>query len=313
MPRLSRGFTLVELLVVIAIIGILVALLLPAIQAAREAARKSQCKNNFRQLGLAIHLYDDNRKILPAGAWWTNAAGVTENRGTILIRLLPYLEEKALYDAFDLGKDGVALAVPTNTQTFPGSTKKLAETVLPVFLCPTDAYDTTSGGVALHNYAASSGPTKDTTNSACSCSPDYNSYGTHPYSVAKNFGGVFHRRSDPIKTKNVSDGLSKTIDMGEVRRGCSTHIRSGWAASNNGQGLTATIIPINFDSCDDNGADGCNKPCNWRTELGFKSMHAGGAFFLMGDDSVHFFEETIDHATYQLLGGKSDGKPVNIP
>ncbi len=309
-----RGFTLVELLVVIAIIGILIALLLPAIQAAREAARRTQCINNLRQLGLAIQNYNDNYRILPAGAYWTNAAGITESRGSIMIRLLPYIEEKTLFEAFELGRDNVALSPATQEQVQPGTTKKLSSNVIPMFLCPSDTHErVNANGYALQNYAASSGPTADVTSSNCSCSQSFNSFATHPYSKANNFAGPFHRRADPIKLRRVIDGLAKTIFMGEVRPDCSTHANAGWAASNNGQGLTATIIPINFDSCDSAAADGCNRPCNWRTELGFKSSHTGGAFFLLGDVSVHFLSETIDHPTYQLLGGRADGKPVSLP
>src|SRR5215471_4355018 len=96
------AFTLVELLVVIAIIGILVALLLPAVQAAREAARRAKCTNNLKQLGLAIQLYNDNKKALPPGAsWWSSppAPPLCDRCGTLHMFVLPYVEEQAIYDA----------------------------------------------------------------------------------------------------------------------------------------------------------------------------------------------------------------------
>ena len=104
--RLRIGFTLVELLVVIAIIGILIALLLPAVQAAREAARRAQCVNNLKQIGIAMHNYHDTYKQLPYSSWshdttflkgqadWHNG-----HRGTILMKLLPYMEQQPIYDA----------------------------------------------------------------------------------------------------------------------------------------------------------------------------------------------------------------------
>jgi prepilin-type N-terminal cleavage/methylation domain-containing protein len=308
LPHSRPGFTLVELLVVIAIIGILIALLLPAIQSARESARRSQCLNNIRQCGLAIHGYNDAQKILPAGAHFN------QGRGSIMIRLLPYIEEISLFKKFNLGKDGVTLTPATENQVVPGTSTLLGSQVIPLYLCPSDTHERISAaGRALHNYAASKGPTADITSSACNCTPDYNSFAAAKYDVADKAAGVFQRLSDPIKLRKISDGLSKTIFMGEVRPNCSNHHTQGWAATNNGQGLTSTIIPINFDSCQPDAADGCNRPCNWRTELGFRSAHSGGAFFVFGDNAVHFLEETIDHRLYQYLGNKADGRAVSIP
>ena len=110
-PR-PAGFTLVELLVVIAIIGVLVALLLPAVQAAREAARRSQCGNNLKQIGLALHNYHDTLKWFPPGAVFEGGASTAPNaqpinqRGSMHVRLLPYMEQQALYNAFDFNTLG---------------------------------------------------------------------------------------------------------------------------------------------------------------------------------------------------------------
>src|SRR5262245_64832193 len=103
MSNLKKAFTLVELLVVIAIIGVLVALLLPAVQAAREAARRSQCTNNLKQLGLAVHNYADaNKGAFPVGEYsW--------GWGTWLVGLLPYIEQQNLYDLYQ-GYGGINAA-----------------------------------------------------------------------------------------------------------------------------------------------------------------------------------------------------------
>jgi prepilin-type processing-associated H-X9-DG protein len=115
-----------------------------------------------------------------------------------------------------------------------------------------------------------------------------------------------------MKPRQITDGLSKTIFMGEVRVACSEHAQAGWATTNNGNGYCTTLIPINYDTCDANAPDPCHRPCTWNTDVGFKSAHAGGAQCLFGDGSVQFLNDAIDHQTYQFLGAKADGNPVTL-
>ncbi len=309
MRRTDTGFTLVELLVVIAIIGILIGLLLPAVQSAREAARRMQCTNHLKQVGLALQNYENNYGVYPFGAYmvWS---GPEEDyrRGSILIRLLPFLEQQALYDAFDFDE------TVTDSQTLGGSSEKIASVVVPTYVCPSDTHGGVStSGRAYHNYVASHGPTPSGNNPNCLCGEDWEAgYAMAPYS--SNAAGPFCRHPVCTRVADCRDGLSNTIFFGEVRPECSNHVNNGWAATNNGNGLAGTLIPINYDTCDsDGGASPCNQPCNWNTEMGFKSQHSGGANFLLGDGSVHFFNETIDHQNYQYLGAKADGKPVEMP
>jgi prepilin-type N-terminal cleavage/methylation domain-containing protein/prepilin-type processing-associated H-X9-DG protein len=312
--RRRDGFTLVELLVVIAIIGILIALLLPAVQAAREAARRVHCSNNLKQIGLALHNYHNFNDCFPPGSFWTGT-DYPNYRGSILIRLLPFLEKQTLFDLFDFNNTG---GITVDNQKLPNSTNLIQSTVVPVYVCPSDDHPPLLNGRALHNYAASIGPTTHGNNGSCSCSEwtAWNLYAPAPwggvYGSRTDFAGPFFR--DPVDTQvrasDCADGLSRTIFFGEVRPMCSVHNSQGWGSSNNGQGLTATVVPINYDSCSREAvtADNCDKYCNWNTELAFKSRHPGGAQFLFGDGTVHFLTDGIDHWTYQYLGAKADGQ-----
>ena len=302
-PRIRRSaFTLVELLVVVAIIGVLVALLLPAVQAAREAARRTKCSNNLRQIMLAASQFEDAHKKLPPGGVW-NPSGTS--RGSIFIYLLPYLEQPALYSAIDFNKTAIDVT---------SGAPPLASTMLPMLLCPSDPHPRLYYTVlASHNYAASRGPTEVFNNPSCACPNPWQSLSQAPLDDPRNFAGPFTRLGTQVRLAEVTDGLANTIFFGEVRPRCSEHARNGWAASNNGNGFCTTLIPINFNSCDDAAVNACNRSCNWSTELGFRSLHANGAWFAFGDGSTHFVSATIDHALYQNLGAKADGNAVALP
>src|SRR5215213_5282042 len=99
--RPGRGFTLIELLVVIAIIGVLIALLLPAVQQAREAARRSQCTNNLKQIGLAVHAYADSYGVFPAGRSSIVQAAVGGENWSVHTFLLPWLEQAQAYESLN--------------------------------------------------------------------------------------------------------------------------------------------------------------------------------------------------------------------
>ena len=183
-----RGFTLVELLVVIAIIGILIALLLPAIQAAREAARNASCKNNLKQLGLALHLYSDSHKAFPPAC--VLSINAPSHSFSVHARLLPYIEEENLQDLINFEQSYTLQ---------PEVTKARVET----FLCPSDSNNQPKEvGAQVYqptNYAANYGT--------------WFIFNPNTQEIGAGAFGV-NRAMTP---KRITDGLSKTIGLAEVK------------------------------------------------------------------------------------------------
>jgi len=215
---------------------------------------------------------------------------------------------------------------------------------IPVYVCPSESDGPVNMATLLADttrapltYAASSGSRNmgaagNTSKTPCRCANPWNNvYYTPPTGTDPHYrvSGPFLRFTAVVGTaagdrlgdvvrmstrpRDVTDGITATIYFGEVRPGCSVHVNAGWGATNNGCGTVSTQIPINADSCGGFGhpsrgsGDNCHLPCNWVTELGFKSRHSDGAWFAMGDGRTVFIRDTIDHWVYQALGGKADG------
>ena len=201
--RMRRGFTLVELLVVIAIIGVLVALLLPAIQAAREAARRMSCSNNLKQLGLALHNYHDIYKTFPPDAIRNgNLRGTTAQAGdqrcfTWISMLLPFVEQQPLFDQIDFRLPGYNQMIPLGPVPTP-----LQSVEIPGLLCPTDSdFRELPHGFAYTSYAGNAG------------------WDQHRrWYRDQRRAGVFSLM-DPVRIKDIKDGTSQTIMLGEVTVG----------------------------------------------------------------------------------------------
>ncbi|MDZ7619608.1 MAG: DUF1559 domain-containing protein, partial [Patescibacteria group bacterium] len=302
------AFTLVELLVVIAIIGILIALLLPAVQSAREAARRMQCSNHLKQLGLALHIYHDVHKQIPI----TSGAGDRLCKRNWIVGLLPHIEQQGLWDAMDMTVDG---------HTQPNLSK--IAMVLPAVICPSDGNAleplprtdaaaslwSTVSGFGLTSYAVSVGDHMNGTGSSGAPNPPYQPYGRSGYTGGA-VRGVASRYGWSCRFRDVSDGLSNTLFLGEiVPAWC---IWQSWGH----QRFATTAWPINHRNSEyASGAlpsEGSPSDLN-NDSLVFRSRHPGGAHFAFGDGSVHFLAETCDFITYQALSSRGGGEPVALP
>jgi len=319
-----KGFTLIELLVVIAIIAILIALLLPAVQQAREAARRTQCKNNLKQLGLALHNYHDVHLMFAIQSGLANTAndpnhptcnqpwcGGRHRKGSMLVQLLPFIEQASLYNQIPFDQDVDAWFFDTANGV---RTQKI-----PAFLCPSDTISVNLDR-AHANYMASMGNQRMSDRSGwCANQWPGNTLGTgatpgHGTTIQiGQISGIFARGAAAAKIRDVTDGTSNTILMGESRPDCNDHGAQGWFAAN-GTFALATTAPINFNTCRNKpgyAANTCNDWSSWQTSMGIKSLHTGGAQVLMCDGSVHFLSENMDYETLQRLGDRRDGLVVN--
>lgn len=327
--RARQAFTLVELLVVIAIIGILIALLLPAVQAAREAARRSQCSNNLKQMGLALHNYHDTHNTFPPGYVLTGGAtpvisGNYASWGWGAF-ILPFMEQQPLYDRID-----PATIRLSNALTAGGPQDRVADLKKPVAAhrCPSDigketnttfrlraADNTTYVDVAMSNYVGNNTSFKWHSGGRL-VSPDGNElgqWGVLPMANAPN--GIFWRDSD-VRMRDIVDGTSNTMCIGERawEVGGGSGAQKCYAGLVAGTDNTNEQLSIRYNLGAGSVAVGAGPECQY----GFASPHPGGTHILLCDASVHFLSETIDHnwataaidSTFERLMSRNDRQVV---
>ena len=309
------GFTLIELLVVIAIIAILVALLLPAVQQAREAARRSSCKNNLKQLGLALHNYHDVHRVFPSGWIGANASGHHTGMdspdltgfnnglgwGTML---LPFLEQSPLYSQFN----------STLPLTDAANTPHIDE-VLAAFQCPSDPKpgtaaiedeDTNSFTMGTSNYMGVFG-----TRELHECEIGN---GVTATEQCRSNGTLYH--NSKVSIRDLTDGTTNTLIIGER----TTYYENLNTKADPFFGVWAGLVPNSEGSaerflghCEHNPNHAAQKDGSGNS-LGdagdFGSSHTGGSQFVLGDGSVRFISENIDNQTYQNLSIISDGNVI---
>ena len=308
----SRGFTLIELLVVIAIIAVLIALLLPAVQQARESARRTQCKNNLKQIGLALHNYHDLFNQLPLGEV-TNRGAIT-SAWSWAVAILPQIDQAPLYGGLTPGDTPLhaALADPVKV--------KMLQKSMPAFLCPSDTTQSlnlnrplrqTNGSqvqVATSNYLGAHG--------VCAWNPvSGRQAGVFAWNLGASFSGI-------------TDGTSNTIAVGErasgIVRGTTPGGAGVWAGVTtvNNISFQLTLPSDSVDGVLSLAYDSMN-PASNACHM-YSSRHVGGAHFLMCDGAVRFVSENVHSfitgvaactdptawGTFQRLMGIQDGRTV---
>ncbi|WP_437222083.1 DUF1559 domain-containing protein [Planctomicrobium sp. SH661] len=330
----KRGFTLIELLVVIAIIAVLVSLLLPAVQQAREAARRSQCKNNLKQLGLAIQNYHDTYSIFPSRAngpgLYNGGDSATTYRNCLsgFVALLPFYDQQAM---FQLIQSNTSPTSPWNNTFAPWTTQ------LSVLLCPSDSPTAASATVATvgrSNYAFCGGDSRsDTQMMMLDFTPAY----TH----GQFNRGIFGHNS-AIRIREVSDGTSNTIALSELDRpdtadgsgrgniainlgetspaSCLTQfdnstrayvsgttMNTGWPRGHSW--ATGKIAFVGFNTIlPPNSAPSCLVYGDYGGGfLPAASQHTGGVQAVFADGSVRFISENINTGNLSYSGEVSTG------
>lgn len=313
-----RGFTLIELLVVIAIIAILIALLLPAVQQAREAARRTQCKNNVKQLSLALHNYHDVYNQFPICISSHPDYSGTGKTGSWLTCILPYIEQTNLFQQVDPNQ-------PIGDKNNPTANTPVAQTPVSSFLCPSDVHD--SGVLsgtryagdtdwAVTCYVANLGSIWQWGDSACH----------HNWPIGRGAGGdgILSQNNGLIsyaivedgtyprantRFRDITDGSSNTFAIGEIVPKWRGHSAWFWFAT-----VAPVGCPINYKSAairsDPNRTLETDWIVGWQNNYGFYSRHVGGAHFGLADGSSRFISDSIDLFIYRMLGNIQDGQVI---
>jgi len=332
-----RGFTLIELLVVIAIIAVLIALLLPAVQSAREAARRSQCVNNLKQMGLALHNYHSAVGAFPMGnAVAAEDPGTTTTWGTFSAQamMLPYLEQQAIYNSCNFNWC-VWYATGSQINSTVWNTKVAS------FLCPSDSK---AGQDHYNSYHGSFGTggnpwSSDTNGIFCpenravtiaACEDGTSSTIAYVEALTGDYNNLQAKNRRMVSGLGLDSTFTPYYDMRQNMTGMNNAIQAcitailttpgsnsnrgyRWQTGSPGLTLTNIILTPNHKS----GFSGCRLDCGPGCGVDFGhlfnpcSNHSGGINVLFADGSVRFVKDSINQATWMSLGSRNGGEVVS--
>jgi len=327
--RLLRGFTMVELLTTIALLSMLLAILLPAVQSARETARRSRCAGNLRQIGLASLHYHDAKKALPPGLTQERINNELQGHSAFYF-LLPFLEEKAVFDQMDA-------RVPRNNVSPVAGTKAAA--ALPILVCPSDVfaagnpYEATDGnryGVTSYRANGGSRPVAAT---------EATNDGTFMATGSQARRAATAAPGHVVRLAHITDGAAKTLLFAETSHadeGFDTFSAMGlnggqpiahwsrWYPGGEDSGLghvmCGAFAPIKYETPFRHGAPGAPAtPSDWAVHqdrrLGaIGSQHRMGANGVFADGSVRLLEESMEQSVLTLICRRADGQQIaNLP
>ncbi len=340
---MRRGFTLIELLVVIAIIAVLIALLLPAVQQAREAARRTQCKNNLKQLGLALHNYHDTFRVFPAGVMHSEVPrSGSSGHGfgpSFYGGLLPFIEQGNIYENLSwvgrspgyIGESAGSTGRDINRPVIMPNNQPL---VLTALRCPSSAgpiSDTDGNWEMFAHYAGISGAAEPTSFSETRVN-DVNAAST--ISIVSAGGLLIPNRC--LDLGKATDGTSNTMLLGEMsgsllrNDGTKSYLSAsgtshGWLMGTRAAGTPPTLDPDGLDSADlrcfnintiryrpNQEPFALQVFPGMASNVGannpLTSEHTGGVQIALGDGSVRFISESVSLETIKQLATRDDGQ-----
>lgn len=329
-----RGFTLIELLVVIAIIAILIALLLPAVQQAREAARRSQCRNNLKQQGLALHNYHDTFNVLPASIYnggvcsAYTAAGrancrVMNTNGWIMT--LPYMDQAPLYNSFNLTVaisdatattsygppqtciDGLGGQLAMGTTAQIAANAALSRTPIQTLICPSQPSLNQFADGASQYYRAVSGVGGHKTNYDFIITANYQHGACNTWSAEAATNRRLFGDNSRASIKDCTDGTSNTLMVGETKFDVYNGNGNPWAYRNWLQDGVDPTFGINNYYYSSSAPNTQPRLASWCYA---GSYHDGGAHFVLADGSVRFLSQNLDAGIISRLCRMADGQVV---